>query len=282
MQRFTLGFSPCPNDCFIFDALVHKKIDTMGYEFEVIMEDVEQLNRRAFKSETDITKLSYHSFALLTQQYQLLDSGSALGENCGPLLIVRQDSQLAIADFLQKEFLKIAIPGKYTTANFLLSLAFPNLKNRYEVLFSEIEDQVLNGEVDAGLIIHESRFTYKEKGLRKILDLGEFWDDQFSVPIPLGGIVIRRSLPDSVKKDINSLIRQSVEFAFKDPGSSDSYVKQNAQEMDDEVIRKHIELYVNDYSISLKDEGRNAVKKMLETAKDKKIITDYHPDLFVI
>ena len=169
-MNFTLGFSPCPNDCFIFDALVHKKIDTEGLDFSVVMEDVEALNNRAFRKDLDITKLSYHAFLYLTDHYALLNSGSALGFNCGPLLV--KDAKTEIADI---NAASIAIPGKYTTANFLLSLAFPKASNKRETLFSDIEGAVLSHKVDAGLLIHENRFTYQQKGLEKIMDLGEFW-----------------------------------------------------------------------------------------------------------
>ena len=195
--KLTLGFSPCPNDCFIFDALIHSKIDTEGLDFEVLMEDVETLNRKAFSalsenenSSLHITKLSYHAYAYLTKPYVLLDAGSALGNNCGPLLISK--NTYGREDI---EKLKIAIPGKYTTANFLLSLAFPKALKKTELAFSEIENAILHDEFDAGLIIHENRFTYAKKGLKKIIDLGEFWEELTQMPIPLGGIVINRNLP---------------------------------------------------------------------------------------
>lgn len=196
-MNFSLGFSPCPNDCFIFDALVHKKIDTHGIEFTVVMEDVEALNNRAFKQELDVTKLSYHAFIYLTQYYALLNSGSALGFNCGPLLV--QSSKFRVEDI---DKASIAIPGKYTTANFLLSLAFPNARNKKEILFSDIEGAVLSHQVDAGLLIHENRFTYEEKGLEKIIDLGEFWDSLIHAPIPLGGIVVKKSIDTKLQKQL--------------------------------------------------------------------------------
>jgi len=190
MTNLTLGFSPCPNDTFIFDALLHGRIDTEGLVFEPVMEDVEALNRRAFAGELAVTKLSYHAFAHLTDQYALLDAGSALGNNCGPLLIARQAMTEA-----EVNAARIAIPGKMTTANFLLSLAFPLAQHKQEVIFSDIENAVLRGDVEAGLIIHENRFTYAQKGLVKILDLGEHWETTTGLPIPLGGIVVRRDLP---------------------------------------------------------------------------------------
>jgi 1,4-dihydroxy-6-naphthoate synthase len=256
-MKLTLGFSPCPNDTFIFDALVHHKIDTEGLEFELVFADVEQLNKWAFQGKLDITKLSYNAFTHCVNDYILLDSGSALGNNCGPLLIKKPNT------ILTKES-KIDIPGKYTTANMLLSIAFPKNQNKVEILFSEIENQVLEGIVDAGLIIHESRFTYKDKGLDKVSDLGEFWETQTGLPIPLGGIVVKRELPFSEQKKIERVLRKSVEYAFKNPNSSADFVKCHAQEMETEVINAHIALYVNDYSISLGEKGKNAVKLLFE------------------
>ena len=256
-MKLTLGFSSCPNDTFIFDALVHHKIDTEGLEFEVVFADVEQLNNWAFQAKLDITKLSYNAFTHCINDYVLLDSGSALGNNCGPLLIKKQNT------ILTKES-KIAIPGKYTTANMLLSIAFPKHNNKVEILFSEIENQVIEGIVDAGLIIHESRFTYKEKGLEKVKDLGEFWEEETGLPIPLGGIVVKRELPFSEQKKIERVLRKSVEYAFANPSSSTEYVKYHAQEMEKEVVDAHISLYVNEYSISLGEKGRRAVELLFK------------------
>lgn len=275
-MNFSLGFSPCPNDCFIFDALVHKKIDTQGVDFTVVMEDVEALNNRAFKQELDITKLSYHAFIYLTQEYALLNSGSALGFNCGPLLV--KDSKNNIKDI---NTASIAIPGKYTTANFLLSLAFPNAKNKKEILFSDIEGAVLSHQVDAGLLIHENRFTYEEKGLEKIIDLGEFWDSLIHAPIPLGGIVVKRSIESKLQKTIDSLIKQSVEFAFANPESCMDFVKQHAQEMSEDVMKKHIALYVNDFSVDLGNVGKNAIQLLFDKAIETKLIEVVAPQIFV-
>ena len=217
--------------------MIHGKIDTEGLEFEVVMEDVEALNKKAFKGELDITKLSYHAYAYLTKQYQLLDAGSALGNNCGPILV---SSSKFKVESLNNSI--IAIPGKYTTANFLLSLAFPNAKNKIELLFSDIEDAVLTGEFDAGLIIHENRFTYEQKGLKKIIDLGEYWEKIANAPIPLGGIVVKRNFPTDLKQKINRVLRKSVEYAFANPKSSLNFVKAHAQEMSEDVMYKHIGL----------------------------------------
>ncbi|MCD6017732.1 MAG: 1,4-dihydroxy-6-naphthoate synthase [Bacteroidetes bacterium] len=275
-MNLSLGFSPCPNDCFIFDALIHKKIDTQGLDFTVIMEDVEALNNRAFQQELDITKLSYHAFLYLTNQYALLNSGSALGFNCGPLLVQNSENRIDNMDTAS-----IAIPGKYTTANFLLSLAYPNSKNKKEVLFSEIEEAVLSGKVDAGLLIHENRFTYEEKGLQKIMDLGEFWESLIHAPIPLGGIVVKRSIESSMQKTIDSLIKQSVEFAFANPESCMPFVKQHAQEMNEEVMKKHIALYVNEFSINLGSVGKNAIQLLFDKAIENKLIEGVAPQIFV-
>lgn len=277
-MELTLGFSPCPNDCFIFDALVHGKVDTEGLKFKVVMEDVEALNQRAFRGELDITKLSYHAYAYLTGKYVLLDAGSALGHNCGPLLISRKE--LRTSDF-SNDRLKIVIPGKYTTANFLLSLAFPYATNKTEMLFSEIEDAVLNEKADAGLIIHENRFTYEQKGLKKVIDLGEYWETLIKAPIPLGGIVIKRELPGNVKQAVNRVIRKSVTYALSDPKSSLPYVKEHAQEMSEEVMYKHIDLYVNQFSVDLGEEGKKAVKLLFDKAREKGVIPKIQEEIFL-
>ncbi len=275
-MNLTLGFSPCPNDCFIFDALVHKKIDTQGIDFTVVMEDVEALNNRAFKQELDITKLSYHAFLYLTNQYALLNSGSALGFNCGPLLVKKSGH---IIDNMNAA--SIAIPGKYTTANFLLSLAFPKSINKQEILFSEIEQAVLTNKVDAGLLIHENRFTYQDKGLEKIIDLGEFWESLIQSPIPLGGIVVKRTIDPALQKTIDSLIKQSVEFAFANPESCMAFVKEHAQEMSEEVMKKHIALYVNEFSIDLGIVGKKAIQLLINKAIEQHLVKDVHPAIFV-
>lgn len=277
-MKLTLGFSPCPNDCFIFDAMVHGKVDTEGLSFGVMMEDVEALNQRAFRGELDITKLSYHAYAYLTDTYVLLDSGSALGHNCGPLLISKR--ALKPSD-LQDAELRIAIPGKYTTANFLLSLAFPRATNKMEMLFSSIEDAVLNDIADAGLIIHENRFTYEQKGLKKIVDLGEFWESLIKAPIPLGGIVAKRTLPADVKQAVNRVIRRSTAYALSNPRSSARFVREHAQEMSEEVMYKHIQLYVNQYSVDLGEEGRKAVQLLFDKARQEGVIPEVKESIFL-
>ena len=276
-MKLSLGFSPCPNDCFMFDAIVHGRIDLEGLQFDIVMEDVEALNRRAFARSIDVTKLSYHAFAHCVDAYALLDAGSALGRGCGPLLIsARPVSKEEVAE----GELRIAIPGRYTTANFLLSLAFPNAQQKTELIFSEIEDAVLDGRVDAGLIIHENRFTYADKGLKKILDLGEFWETTTGAAIPLGGIVIDRRLPPDVQQRVDRVMRRSVEFAFAHPAASRPFVRAHAQEMSEDVMRQHIALYVNDYSVSLGDEGRRAVKLLFARAQDTGAIGELAAPLF--
>jgi 1,4-dihydroxy-6-naphthoate synthase len=262
-MTLSLGFSPCPNDCFMFDAIVNQRIDLEGLEFSVRLADVEALNRAAFAGDTDVTKLSYHAYAYCTGDYVLLDAGSALGRNCGPLLI----SKRAIPpEDVASGGLRIAIPGKFTTANFLLGLAFPNAQDKTPLVFSDIESALLDERFDAGLIIHENRFTYADKGLKKIIDLGEYWEGETGAPIPLGGIVIKRTLPDEMKQRVNRVLRRSVEYAFAHRTASLDYVRAHAQEMSEDVMYRHIDLYVNDYSVDLGAEGRRAVELLFEKA----------------
>ena len=275
-MQLTLGISPCPNDTFMFDALVHKKIDTEGIEFNVVMEDIAQLNARVLYQSIDVCKISYHCFMHVINQYQLSDAGSALGRGCGPLLIAR-DPDIN----LDNQALRVGIPGKFTTANLLCLLAYPHLNNKIEMIFSEIEDSLLNGKIDLGLIIHENRFTYADKGLFKLMDLGEFWENKQSLPIPLGGIAINRNLSGEIKKTVNSLIRKSVEYAFTHPASSATYVRQHAQEMNELVLQQHIELYVNEYSIELGNEGRRAIRRLTEEVIKLDIIEKTGLPLFV-
>lgn len=281
-MELTLGFSPCPNDTFIFDALIHHKIDTEGLDFQVFFDDVETLNQKALRQELDITKLSYHAYAYVTDNYVLLNSGSALGFGVGPLLICK-DERFTDSAYLLKNIadLNIGIPGKYTTANFLLSLAYPEAKKKTEMLFSEIEDAVIASRIDIGLIIHENRFTYQDKGLYKILDLGEFWEDLTSSPIPLGGIMMKRQFPEELKQKVNRVIRRSVEFAFANPKSGLEFIRSHSQEMSEEVMYKHIELYVNQYSVDLGDEGRKAVSILFDGAVKLEVIPEPKEKLFL-
>ena len=256
-MQLTVGFSTCPNDTFMFDAMVHHKIDTEGLKFEVLHADVEQLNHWALAGKLDVSKVSFNAFTQCVNKYALLDSGAALGRNCGPLLVKKPNTVLSERSI-------IAIPGNNTTANMLLAIAFPTYTNKKEVVFSEIEEKILNEEVDAGLIIHENRFTYKDKGLKKVIDLGEFWESKTKLAIPLGGIVVNRDLLIETQKKLEKILRKSVEYAFVNPKSSADYVRSNAQEMDPKVIKAHISLYVNDFSITLGEEGRSAVEKIFQ------------------
>lgn len=264
MKKLTLGFSPCPNDTFIFDAIVNNKIDLEGISFEPIIEDVQTLNDKAFENELDITKLSFYAFSKLQEDYRLLDSGSALGNNCGPLLIAATAYSSS-----QINNLRIAVPGKYTTAHFLFCMAFPEANNKTEMIFSEIEGAILDGHVDAGVIIHENRFTYQSKGLIKIIDLGEYWETKTGLPIPLGCIAAGKNFSDEMHQKINRVIRRSVEYAFANPDSSKMFIKKYSQELQHEVIQKHIDLYVNNYTIDLGERGRKAVEKFLQIASVK-------------
>ena len=277
-MRLTLGFSPCPNDCFMFDAMVHRRIDLEGLEFDVRMADIEALNAAAFAGQIDVTKLSFHAYAYCIGNYVLLDAGSALGRNCGPLLISKREIS---RDEVTRGDLRIAIPGKYTTANFLLSLAFPSATRKAQLLFSDIESAVLDGTMDAGLIIHENRFTYAAKGLKKIIDLGEYWESETGAAIPLGGIVINRALPEDVQQKVNRVMRRSVEYAFANRTASLPFVRANAQEMSEDVMYQHIDLYVNEYSVDLGDDGRRAVEVLFDRARSVGVIPADSVSLFL-
>jgi|694.fasta_scaffold14255_11 1,4-dihydroxy-6-naphthoate synthase len=273
-----LGFSPCPNDTFIFDAMLHGKIDTEGITFIPVIEDVETLNQKALQQELAITKLSYHAFAHLVDKYILLDAGSALGFGVGPLLISKnkiENISEKIAD------LKIGIPGKLTTANFLLNIAFPQAQQKVEMVFSDIENALINEEIDLGLIIHENRFTYAAKGLHKVIDLGSFWEQKTGSAIPLGGIVMSRKYDKETINKVNRIMASSVEFAMKNPLSSAEFVKQHAQEMEESVMVKHIQLYVNKYSLNLGLEGRKAVSTLLESAVAQGLILPLTNNIFI-
>jgi 1,4-dihydroxy-6-naphthoate synthase len=260
--KLTLGFSPCPNDTFIFDALVNKKIDIGGFEFEVILEDVETLNEWALQGRLDITKLSFPAFFQSSDEYVLLNSGSALGKGVGPVLISRS----GIKDEANIDHATIALPGINTTANLLFSFAYPNVLNKRFMIFSRIEEEVLSGNADLGVIIHENRFTYQQKGLYKVKDLGEYWEQKMKAPIPLGAIAIKRRSGAAADK-INSLIRRSLEYAYSNYPFITDYVKQHSQEMSEEVMRQHIDLYVNNYSLDLGADGKHAIETLHDVFK---------------
>lgn len=279
-MNFTLGFSPCPNDTFIFDALVNKKIDTGDFHFTVRLEDVETLNNLAKNEELDFTKISYGVLPLIARKYKVLNSGGALGKGVGPLLISKKP-----VGFNNVEKYTITIPGENTTAHLLFSLAFPDAKNKVFKRYDEIENSVLESENVLGVIIHENRFTYMNKGLHKIIDLGNFWEEEMKLPIPLGGIAGRRSIDEKILMQVDALIKESMEYAFEHYPLITDYVKQHSQEMEVEVMKKHIDLYVNNFSINLGEEGRKAVWKFMEIHENNKGI---HPgqsflknDLFV-
>lgn len=256
--KFTLGFSPCPNDTFIFDALVNKKIDTQGFDFDVVLEDVQTLNQWALEGKLDITKISYGVLPLVTSQYYLLNSGGALGNGVGPLLISKKNIAA-----LHIDECTVAVPGKNTTAHLLFSLAFPKAIKKEFMVFNKIEDAILTDQVDCGVIIHENRFTYQKRGLKKILDLGEFWEEQTGCPIPLGGIIIKRSIDKLTGLQIDGLIKKSIEYSFQHYPELSDYIKIHSQEMDEDVMRKHIDLYVNDFSINQGEKGRRAIEELL-------------------
>jgi 1,4-dihydroxy-6-naphthoate synthase len=279
MKKLSLGFSPCPNDTFIFDALIHHKIDTEGLEFDVFFDDVETLNKKALQGELDITKLSFHAFAHVSDKYVLLDAGSALGFGVGPLLISK--TSYTPEEVKSKPSLSVGIPGTYTTANFLLTIAFPELQNKKELVFSAIEESLLNQELDLGVIIHENRFTYAQKGLHKIMDLGDYWEQQTGMPIPLGGIMINRNIDLETQLTVNRLIRKSVEYAFEHPEASSDFVRRHAQELNASVRKQHIDLYVNQYSIDLGDLGKKAIRVLFEKGQAAGLISASTKQLFL-
>jgi 1,4-dihydroxy-6-naphthoate synthase len=256
-MKLTLGFSPCPNDTFIFDAMVNHKIDTKGLEFKVLLEDVQTLNQWALEGKLAITKLSYGVLPLVLDKYSVMNSGSALGKGVGPLLI-----STSINNDQPIEDLLVAIPGENTTAHLLFSMAYPNAKNKVFLRYDEIENFVLANK-GLGVIIHENRFTYEAKGLKKIIDLGDFWENKTGNAIPLGGIVIKKEIDISTQHTIDALIKKSIEYAFSNYPLLNDYIRSHAQEMSEPVMRQHIDLYVNEYSLDLGDMGKNAILKLL-------------------
>ena len=277
MKNISLGYSPCPNDTFIFYALIHSKIKTGELNFDEVLLDVETLNQKALKAELDVTKISYAAFGHLRNDYCLLRSGGALGRGCGPLVIAKHDYRME--DLRDK---RVAIPGNLTTAYLLLQL-YDNAFRSSSIVpmpFHEIMQAVSSGEVNAGVIIHESRFTYQSHGLKKIIDLGDWWEKETGMPIPLGGIIARRSLGTRLIKQIDESIKQSILYAFDNRQSPVDYIKQHSQELSDDVINQHINLYVNDFSVDPGEEGENAVRELLSRAEEAKIIPEINNSLF--
>jgi len=275
-MKLSLGFSPCPNDTYIFDALVNKRIELNKYDFDIEISDVEKLNQQALENNLDITKLSFATYAHVSEKYQILPYGAALGFGNGPLLISKRK---IYPD--EVPFVKIAIPGAFTTAFLLLKIFWPDSKQIKEYIFSDIEEVVLSGEADAGLIIHETRFTYKKRGLLKISDLGEMWENKTSLPLPLGGIAIKRSLSDKVKNDIGILLKNSLEYANRFPDASLEFIRKNAQETSADITKQHIKLYVNKYSLDLGEEGKKAILHLLNQGFEKNIIPKYTEPIYI-
>lgn len=274
-MTLTLGFSPCPNDTFIFDALVNGKIDTGEIEFKVVLDDVQTLNQWALQGKLAVSKISFGVLPLLLARYTVLNSGSALGKGVGPLLITRRDLATGAV-----EDLVVAIPGENTTAHLLFSMAYPNARNKVFLRYDEIEHFVLEGK-GLGVIIHENRFTYREKGLTSIADLGDYWEKETGLAIPLGGIVIRRDIGKPVQQAVDRLINQSIQYAFSNYPRLPDYVRANAEEMSEEVMRKHIDLYVNEFSIDLGPTGKSAIRRLLAVYEGSRVAEGLNDELFV-
>ena len=270
-KKYTIGFSPCPNDTFIFDAMIHNRLYENNSWTPHLL-DVEALNKNAAEERFDVTKMSFAAFALVSDKYQILNSGSALGRGCGPLIISKVP--LTLEDLKYKTF---AIPGARTTAN----LFVPECKAKVEMVFSEIEEAVLSGRCDAGLIIHENRFTYQQKGLFKVADLGELWESKTGLPIPLGCIAVKRSLSEEEKNKIDTIIRASVEFAFANPEASKDYIAQHAQEMNSVVQQQHIDLYVNEFSVTLGQDGKKAIETLFNEGFKAGMIPEILEPIFI-
>jgi len=276
-MKLKLGFSPCPNDTFIFEALVNGRIDTEGVSFDWFLADVEELNRRAMEGTVDVTKMSFHAYAMAAANYLILDSGSALGRNNGPLVVSRRK---IYPDELDNAL--IAIPGRYTTANLLFSIFWPGASRKREYLFSDIPEAVLSGEADAGLIIHETRFTYLSLGLRKVADTGEYWEKMTGMPVPLGGIVVNRGVNEDIAGKVSRSIRRSIEYAWADPSASVEFIRRNAREIDTAVTKEHISVFVNNFSLSLGQEGKAAIARLYSVAQERNVIGTLPERIFLL
>jgi 1,4-dihydroxy-6-naphthoate synthase len=272
--HFNIGFSPCPNDTYIFDALVHSKIES-PFTFTAHLHDVQELNQMAAKALLPVTKLSFFAYASVSHLYEILDAGSALGNGCGPLLIAKNST---LPNPLQA---KICVPGMHTTANLLLSIFYPELIDKTGLLFSEIESALLNEKFDAGVIIHENRFTYSQLGLKLIADLGSKWESKTQMPIPLGCIAVARALPLAVKQQISQLIVNSITYANNHVNDVMPYVKKHAQNMNEKVMKQHIDLYVNKYSLDLGLQGKAAINTLFAEAKTCGLINELKNPIFI-
>ena len=277
-MKLTLAYSTCPNDTFIFDALANGKIDTEGIDFEISLADIDVLNKNAVSANPpDITKISSNAYGIdIWKDYVIFDSGSALGRNNGPLLVAKE--AFPLSEINQK---RILIPGINTTANLLFTTFFPNAKDKTPMLFSEIEKEVINRHYDAGLLIHEGRFTYQSKGLVKLADMGELWEKNFNMPIPLGSIIARRTLSPDIIAKVDRIIRRSVQYSLNNPESPMPYIRDNAREMDDTVMRSHIALYVNNFSVSLGKEGRQAIEFLYKKAFENGLYKELPKGMFL-
>ena len=274
-MKLSVGFSTCPNDTFMFEAIVNKRLETDMTEFDFILSDVEELNRKAEEGELDISKISIAAYPHFSDRYQLLSSGSAIGNGNGPVLVSKK--KIYTDEFHD---ILIAIPGIHTTARLLLSIIYPQAKNIKEYLFSDIEEAVLSNETDAGVIIHENRFTYQKKGLRKVVDLGEEWEKITRLPLPLGGIVIRRHLNKALKKQFDQLLAQSIRYALDKPLVSLPFIRKHAQNLDESVIFQHINLFVNDYSVHMGAEGRKSIETLFARGYEAGMLPDIKDTIF--
>jgi len=276
MKSLSLGYSPCPNDTYIFYALTHNKVAIPGHTIEQRLEDVETLNQLALDGLLDLTKISYHALGHLRDRYVLLHSGGALGRGCGPLVIAPE-----LTDMQALRGKRIAVPGKLTTANLLLQLHGSGYEDLLILPFDQIMSALQSGAADAGVIIHESRFTYQQAGFHEVLDLGAWWETDSGLPIPLGGILARRDLGDETIRMADEAIRSSLEYARLHPQEPRNYIKEHAQELENNVIDAHINLYVNDFSLNLGDEGIMAVETLLSRAESRGLIPKSEKSLFL-
>ena len=275
-KKLKLAYSTCPNDTFIFYALAHNVIDCGELKFKIELADVETLNQHARAGVYDISKLSFAAIGHLVEEYGLLRSGAALGRGCGPLLVAKPGF-----DIEKLSSKKIAVPGMWTTACMLLGLYLSKNPEAVPMPFEQIMPAIQNDKYECGVIIHEGRFTYEEYGLVRVIDLGEWWEEKTSLPVPLGGIVVRRDITSSITRKIEDLIRSSVEYSFNHRNEADNYIKKYAQEMSPEVIRQHIDLYVNDFTLNLGKEGEEAVNTLFRMARDSKMLPESNSPLFI-